>query len=246
MKTILSRLAILVCLAVATSASAVVGYYNLPIYPGANLIANKLISGNDTLDGVLSSTLVPDGSIFTMWDPVANQFMPLSTYSSLSHTWSINYSFSYSQGGLFYSPSPWTNTFVGQVAPYLPPDIGTSTWQPNYPNSLRLISAADPLSGPIDTMFTNVTGRLPLDGEKVEILNPATQTSTITTFQTGSGWDNGDPSLGVGESAWFNLGPVDVPFPTFVVPEPSTFALAGLGATALLVSVRRKRQRVKP
>ena len=82
-------------------------------------------------------------------------------------------------------------------------------------------------------MFTNVMGRLPSNGEWVQILDPGTQTYLTTTFHTGTGWDNGDPTLSVGESAWFNSGPV-------VVPEPASLALAGLGAGALLVFRRRK------
>jgi hypothetical protein len=244
MKTIASKLALLICLAVAPSASAVVGYINLSIYPGENLIANQLISGNDTLDNLFSSKTsvqgVSNGSLFTMWDPVANKFTPNSVYNAVSDTWSINYPFSYGQGGLLYSPSAstWVNTLVGQVPNYNP--VTSTPWQPNYANGLYLISSAVPISGPMDAMFTNVVGRLPVNGEMVEILNPATQTATITTFQSGLGWDNGNRSLAVGESAWFNLGPVEAQFPVFVVPEPSLLALVGLGAVGLFTLGRRK------
>jgi hypothetical protein len=76
----------------------------------------------------------------------------------------------------------------------------------------------------MDQMFAVVTGRSPRDGEWVRLLDPSTQTYITTFFDASSGtWSNGDPVLGVGMAAWFNL-----------VPEPSTTALLALGAAAML------------
>lgn len=89
----------------------------------------------------------------------------------------------------------------------------------------------------MDIKFTNVTGRLSRDGEWAAILNPATQTYTLTAFHTGSGWDNGDPVLGYGQSAWFDLGgalPADLSSIP-VVPEPSAIALGSLAIASLFV-----------
>jgi hypothetical protein len=244
MKTLTLKSALLVlCFVLTQSASAIVGYYNLPLYPGDNLIANQLDnSGGNTLDDILNTNLaaaIPDGATFTEWDPVGNAFLPVSTYSLATASWSTNYNFdtfASGQGGLLHTPSPWTNTFVGQLIVYtniFTPSVSSPPlWNPNYANGLYLLGCPMPLSGPIDTMFSNVVARAPQDGEWVKILDPTTQTYTTSTFHTGTGWDNGDPTLGVGQAAWFDLGPV-------AVPEPSSLALLSCSA-ALMVLLRRR------
>jgi hypothetical protein len=199
----------------------VVGYYNLPIYPGNNLIANQLIPTNSTLDYILNYSAV--GSTFTKWDSSLNQFLPLSVFNGTN--WSVNYSLTLGEGGLLNAPSGWTNTFVGDVGPYIPL-TGTNIWQPNYANGLHLISDPIPRSTNVSLMFSNVVGRAPQEGEWVQILDSQSQTYLTTTFHVGTGWDNGDPIMKVGQSAWFNLGPVQV-------PEPGAVALLGLGVGIL-------------
>jgi hypothetical protein len=233
-----SLLAALAFLALTPHAFAQAGYINEILYPGDNLIANQLDnsfghtngSGN-TLDSLFnnlaSSGSLASGATFTRWDPVAKAFLPASTYNASSDLWSINYTFTFGQGGILNTSVRATNTFVGSVYPGF--IFGTYDWHPNYPNGLYLISDPVPLSLPIDQQFAYAIGRSPHDGESVDLFDPATQTYTLTTFHTSFGWDNGDPILGVGQSAWFNLGPV---------PEPSTAAFAGLSLAVLLLSRR--------
>jgi hypothetical protein len=209
----------------------VVGYYNATLYVGDNLIANQLGTGNDTLNNVLTSG-VADGSTLTKWDPLGNAFLPASVFDGATKNWSINYSLTYGEGALLHSPGPdaTVNTFVGEVFPGFNVDTGVLNWHPNYAAGLYLISSPVPMALPMSQMFAAVTGRNPLDGEWVRLLDPATQIYTTTAFDALAGtWDNGNPVLGVGAAAWFNL-----------VPEPSTFALLGLGAAALVISRRRK------
>jgi len=118
-----------------------------------------------------------------------------------------------------HSSTQTTNTFVGEVGPYLnefgsPRQVG---WNPNYADGLHLISNPIPFN---NATFDEVVGRAPESGEWVRILNEANQTYTITTFD-GIGWDNGAPTLTLAQSAWFNLGPV-------TVPEPSSITLIGM------------------
>ena len=208
----------------------VVGYYNLTIHPGQNLIASQLLQTNNTLDYILSGG-VPAGSTLAKWDSGANQFLPVSTFDGAN--WSVNYSLTLGEGALLTSASRWTNLFVGEVGHYVPIG-GTNIWQPNYGNGLHLLSDPIPRSGPMDVMFPNVTGRAPQEGESVQLLDAATQTYITTTFHTDTGWDNGNPTLGVGQAAWFNLGPS-------VVPEPGALTLMGLGAGALVMFGQRRR-----
>ena len=211
----------------------IVGYYNLTLYTGANLIANQLgivgAPGNNTLNNVLING-VADGSTLTKWDPLGNQYLPPSVFNAATTNWSIDYSLTYGEGALLHSPTIAVNTFVGEVFPGFNVDTGALDWHPNYAGGLYLISSPVPIARPISEMFAAVTGRDPLDGEWVRLLDPATQTYTTTHFDVSSGtWDNGDPVLGVGVAAWFKL-----------VPEPSTFALAGLGLAALMFARRRR------
>jgi hypothetical protein len=80
--------------------------------------------------------------------------------------------------------------------------------------------------------FYDVVRRDPLNGESVTSLNALTQIFSTTTFENGS-WDNGDPSLNIGQSAIFNLE---------VVPEPEVLSLLGAGAV-LLAAFRRRRRK---
>src|SRR3974390_2170352 len=71
------------------AAGNVVGYVNVPIYAGDNLIANQLDPsglGNAPLDVVFPTTnpAIPDGTTFTEWDPVGHAYLPVSTYNSLT------------------------------------------------------------------------------------------------------------------------------------------------------------------
>src|ERR1039457_1950490 len=63
----------------------IVGYINRFIFPGDNLIANQLGTTNDTLNNVLASGVL-DGSTLTKWDPVANRFLPTSTFDATSRS----------------------------------------------------------------------------------------------------------------------------------------------------------------
>jgi len=211
----------------------VVGYYNTTLYAGENLIANQLGMVGAPSDNTLNNVLingVADGSTLTKWDPIGNAFLPISVYDGATKNWSINYSFTYGEGAVLDSPATAVNTFVGEVFPGFNIDTGVLNWQPNYAAGLHLISSPVPIALPMSQMFAFVTGRDPRDGEWARLLAPATQTYTTTVFDALSGtWDNGDPVLGVGMAAWFNL-----------VPEPSTWALAGLGAAVVMVARRRR------
>ena len=108
-------------------------------------------------------------------------------------------------------------------------EVYESPWHPNYGDGLHLISSPIPQALPVDHIFSVVVDRAPRDGEWVKVLDPATQTYTLTTFHTGSGWDNGTPTISVGQAAWFDLGPV-------IVPEPSNGALLAFAFLAGRVS----------
>ena len=206
-----------------TFSQGIVGYINQLFYAGDNLIANQLSYSNNTLNAIFQSA-VPEGATFTGWNPLSQQYLPASVYD-INTGWSINYELDYGQGGLFNSPVTFTNTFAGSVwpgydgiAPFVPPlvtDGGT-----------LLLSCYIPIA---PATFHDVVGRDPLNGESVTLLDAVSQTYTTTTFEDGD-WDNGTPTLNVGQSAFFNLEPV---------PEPAVYNLVGAGLL-LLATVRKR------
>jgi hypothetical protein len=202
--------------------SNIVGYINQPLYAGDNLIANQLSSFDNTLN-VIFQPGVPEGATFTEWDPATQQYLPTSVYD-INTGWSINYALVFGQGGLFNSPLTFTNTFLGAVwpgynpnGPFVPPLVTGS-------GSL-LLSCYVPIE---DATFYDVVGRDPQNGESVTLLDAASQTYITTTFENGV-WDNGVPTLNVGQAAFFNLE---------LVPEPPVCSL--IGASLLLLGAARK------
>jgi hypothetical protein len=202
----------------------IVGYINQTLYAGDNYIANQLSNSNNTLNAIFQTGVVPEGTTFTEWDPATQQFLPSSTYDTVNG-WSIDYTLTYGQGGLLDAPSTFVNTFTGSVWPGF--DAINNTFTPPLvtANGSLFLSCFIPIS---DATFYDVVGRGPQNGESVTFLDAATQTYTTTTFDDGS-WNNGDPSLDIGEAAFFNLEPV---------PEPAVCGLLGIGL-AVLMTVRR-------
>jgi len=221
-----------VALAVAAQDSGgfnVVGYYFLSVKPGDNLISNQFDDGlgNTLNDGQLMSGVLP-GSTFTEWDPTAKQLLPVSIFDG--QTWSINYTLAPDGvGGVLNSPDTASVFFVGSIINFLTDGPGYIFVPPDRDRGVYLLALAAPL---VDETFPQIAGRNAKDGDAVETLNAATQQYNTTTFQNGS-WNNGTPLLGVGEAAYFDL-----------VPEPSTYALAGLAAMIFVAS--RKLRRAMP
>ncbi len=213
----------------------VVGYYNQSIFAGNNFIANQLSSGGNTLNEIFTAP-VPEGSTFTEWDAATGHFLPPSVYDT-TDGWSINYSLTYGQGGLLDATAAFSNTYVGTVwpgwsfqGPYVPPLVAD--------NGVFLLSCYLPIGS---ATFYDVVGRDPLDGEYVETLNPLSQIATTSTY-LGGVWNNGTPSLDIGEAAIFGLG-TGLGDSPLIVPEPGMFELSLTATgTLLLAGIIRRRQ----
>jgi len=210
----------------------VVGYINLDLYSGNNLVANQLASSDDTLNTIFQSG-VPEGSTFTEWNPSTQQYLPASVYDTTSG-WSINYSWGYGQGGLFNTPTTFIYTFVGTVwpgfqinSPFVPPLVAN--------NGAQLLACVLP----IQATYYDVMGRDPQNGDSVTTLDGPSQTSTTTTYDNGA-WSDGAPLLNVGQAAVFdssyNYDPDLIP-----APEPAGWELAGSGLVLFSAARRFKR-----
>jgi hypothetical protein len=228
----------------------VVGYANLPFQVGDNLFGNPLdYEGSNSIPQNFLSLLIPTapaGTTVSLWDSAANNYMPTATFNS--GAWSTNLTLNPGTGALLHTPSAFTNTFVGTVLDFDGSWWGGSTFTnpPPFagPDGLYLFSSVAPLTLAATNgfpAFQYVIGRAPHEGEQVTTLDALHQICTTTTF-TGGAWDMGDPVIGVGQAAFFNVGPV-------VIPEPSSLGLilAGFGvAIVIRRSVRCRRPPANP
>jgi hypothetical protein len=232
-KPLMTALA-LSCMVVAASSQSVnsgniVGYANIAFQPGNNWYGNTFAYeyGPNTLDNLMTNA--PVGTSVSLWNSASDSFSSPSTWDGTQ--WSTDLTLDPGTGFQLNTPSLFTNTFYGTalnldgsvlsftngVAQFTdPPPFAES-------NGVYLLSSKAPVElGPGSiSVFEGIVGRAPQNGESVTFLNPLTQTETTTTFLDGT-WSNGEPELGIGEAALFDIGPV-------VVPEPSAAALLVIG-----------------
>jgi len=200
-------------LAQAPAPANCVGYVNSTFQPGANLFGNPLDAGTGMNNLNTLFVTAPEGTTVSLWNAGAQQFLPPSRF--IGGAWTVNLTLAPGTGALLTTPSSFINPFAGELpCEFTPPVFGG-------PDGIYLFSSMVPMvlpSTPFDA-FTLVIGRAPNAGESVTRLDAAAQTYSTTTFD-GFGWNNGVPGLGLGEAAFYNLGPVPV------IPEPSVLALA--------------------
>lgn len=212
----------------------IVGYYNKPLFAGDNLIANQLSNSDDTLNTLFPAGIA-EGSTFMKWNPVTLDFQPASVFSEQTG-WSINYSLTYGEGGLFHTPMTFINTFVGGVWPWFEADDSPFSPPLVSGEGLFLLSCVVPLNS---AAFDQVVGRSPMEGEWVTRLNASAQEWSTTTFRNEV-WDNGEPLLGLGESAFFSLGPAGLT--PSIIPEAGTLGAMLLGGFLLGWSYRSRQR----
>ena len=215
------------------------GYVNETFQPGNNWFGNPLDNeANNLLSDIIPSA--PLGTTVSLWNSVSDSFGPTATWNGT--LWSAQLTLAPGTGALLDTPSPFTNAFVGEVL-----DLGGSVYTdpgaplkepPPFggPSGRYLFSSKAPLalSGHVFngtegeySVFESIIGRAPEQGDQVTTLNSLTQTTTTSTF-SGGAWDV-DPTLGVGQAAFFTL-----------VPEPSAVALFLVGLVTIRVAGRQR------
>ena len=245
----MSRTAVVVLLAAALltltasvpAVADVVGYVNINFQPGYSLFCNPLwVHARPDMSNPLSDVFptAPDGTLVFPWNAATQMWEPGSEFDAAFGGWSIDYDLSPGSGAMLYNQdvSSFTGTFVGEVSnpdgsrPFVDPPPWIAPAPYAGPAGMYLLSCKTPLSLPIadGSVFHFVVGREPVIGEQFFRWDVGLQAYEGTTF-TDLGWDNGDPVLGVGEAAFFNL-----------VPEPATLSLLILGLGGLAVRRRRR------
>jgi len=171
----------------------VVGYINLNLTNGLNLVANQLdfdgTGTNNTIVGVFSNSL-PQGSI--VYKFTAGNFL---TYQYGRGGWSGNDTLNPGEGCFVNVNSPITVTTVGQVLQ------GTTT--NHLSGALTMVSSIAPLSGAVDGTGNGALNYPAVQGDIVFTWDPVGQ--AYITYQNGrGGWSPGDPVISVGQGFFIN------------------------------------------
>lgn len=234
--TLVPLLAALFCVAAPTTNAQFVGYVNRAFVAGENWFVNPLADPPNSLSQIFPGTSTPAGTAVSMWNPGTVSFGAPSILQA--GAWSVDFVLDPGIGLRLTAPAAFTNTFVGTVLapdgnPLLDPDSVMPPPPFPGPDGVYLLGSKFPAqlsdgAGTRGPVFEYVIGRGPREGEQFLWLNEATQTYQLTTF-TGGLWDNGAPTLGVAQSALFNLGPI---------PEPATATLLVLSLASLWLGRR--------
>jgi len=170
----------------------VVGYINLSLTNGLNMVANQLdfdgTGTNNTISGVFSNSL-PNNSIVYKFESgsFVNIAYSHSTWQASASTTSLN-----PGEAVFVSvPTPVTVTVVGQVLQ------GSLTNGLN--GGLNLLSSVAPLSGTIDGTGNGGLNYVASSGDLIYLWDPVSQ-GYPTTYSFAHGhWGPTDPTLSVGQ-----------------------------------------------
>jgi hypothetical protein len=174
----------------------IVGYINVPLNPGYNLIANQLdVDGTGTNNSIYTSvgTNLPSLTKVYAWN---GSGYTIATFSAGTQTWlgnngAVSNAMNPGSGFFVYIPgaTPTNTTFVGNVI------TGTNS----YPihSGFQIVAPSGPVAGTIDT--TN--GYVPSKLDKLYVWSGSSY--SIRTW-SGSSWLGGDPVLTVGQSVFLN------------------------------------------
>jgi hypothetical protein len=184
----------------AVTQADIAGYVRVSYPAGDNLLGNPLAPASNSIKTILTAPAIPAGSTFQKWDATNMAWSAPSVFNG--SVWSLDYNWSYGEGAWLHLPSAATNLYVGRI-------LGTPPRPPTnagvYLLAAHLFLLNDDLATALN--FESIVGRAPREGESVRRLDAVAQTYLTTTYTAGA-WNKGVPGLALGESAFFNLGPV--------------------------------------
>jgi len=174
-----------------------VGYANVPMVSGFNLIANPFSVANEQLDAVLSNP--PDQTVVYRF--VGGTYLPPYTYYTALPGWDpvdANSSLPLGEGAFLYAPSAFTATFVGEVAQGSPLHNA-------YPAGFSMKSSKVPQQSTLSALGLSN----PPDQTVVYQFDSSVQNYKVpaTFYSALPGWDTDDPAgpvVKIGEGFWIN------------------------------------------
>jgi len=172
--------------------SNVVGYVNLDLVAGWNMVANPLDAGVNTLNALLQG--VPDGTTVMKFQNGA--FTAGSGYDAEFEEWSIDYAINPGEGFFVNLPEAFTVTFVGEVK--------AGNHSVALPAGWSMVASPTPVAGDLASIGLG----LPVvqDGDYVMSWNPTAQ-----AYGAANGFDGEfeewsfNQTVGVGEAFFINL-----------------------------------------
>jgi hypothetical protein len=216
MKTIQLSLVFAAALAGAPGAFAQnpVAYYNVDLYPGFNMIADQLQSGNNTLSNLLNNGNDQyDGLEVFKWDGTNFQSDVAgapTVQTNPGNGWMNNGVITMNPGEAVWiknaNPTNVILTFSGAILE------GTLTNTIPGPNAFSMLSSQVPQTGDLATNlgFTNFN-----QGDTIYVFtasNQAYRTFNYDTNTGNSGWlgnfsgGSGDPIIQIGQGFWYKTG----------------------------------------
>lgn len=181
---------------------------------GSNLFNNPLQTSSNALNELFPSGSAPEGTTVSLWNPTTLSFTNTSRFSKGS--WSVNLMLPPGTGALVFAPSAFTNLALGNIldhdGSWVTNEAGFEFPSPpifSGPNGVYLLGdKALVIDNTGTNIFINILGRLPYTGEQVISL-------TNTSTYLGHGMWDSIPTLGVGQSAFFNI--MSEPAPTLTI-----------------------------
>jgi hypothetical protein len=202
----------------------VVGYINLPLVEGFNLVANQLDADgtgvNNTVDSVFGTNL-PAGSQLFVYDPSISDYH-ITTFSSAKHpgVWFPSL-VSWNPGQAAWVSVP-TGAFGGQTQNVT--TVGTvlqgslSNAFMNFPNGgYVLVGSQIPLSGGISSTL----GYKPQAGEQLYAYDLGFKDYVISTWSSAKHpnvWFPSEPQIGIGQGFWLAAAAGSTWTTNFTVP----------------------------
>jgi len=175
----------------------VVGYVNLTLTNGFNLVANPLDAGaSNTVQGILSTNLPASSTIF-IFNPADGQFDTSLSFNK-NKIWSGDAPWVPGQGIFIQiapaAVTPVTITAVGQIT------AGSYTnHQVSTTGGFSLVGSTIPVSGPLDGTGTNAVNFTPIKGDTVFLFDNPINNYDSFTFTKQLIWSPSDPNISVGQ-----------------------------------------------
>jgi hypothetical protein len=181
----------------------VVGYANISLTNGFNLVANNFdfdgTGTNNTIDSVVGTNM-PNGTKVYAFSATAGGYSS-ATFLAASRTWggSNAVAIGMQPGNAFWLrigptvPLPQTLTTVGNVL------VGTNMVPVAQNGVFQLMGSTIPVGGPLTTNL----GYVPANADKTFQWDPVAQSWTVRTYSARfNTWAGGVPLLRVGEGFW--------------------------------------------
>jgi hypothetical protein len=171
----------------------IVGYINVPLNTGFNLVANQLdLDGTGTNNSIYTTvgTNLPSGTFLYAWNGTGFTSSKLNALGKwLTNNQIITNAVNPGAGFFLDVAAPTNVTFVGNVI------TGTNTYA--VPAGFQVLSPSGPVAGTLDT--TN--GYTPTKGDFIYVFNGSGYNSHK---YSGTAWLSGDPQIAVGQAVFFD------------------------------------------